>query len=227
MLQVINLVEIPTELIPRTKSFDIFTVASLLVSLVAIATARYSRENVYKNLGFAIIKGKSLSSFIKESLPNNEWSSHLLIINYFSSSFLLLLLMFGYLDFSLNSIHLTALAIPIIYFIWDFFSMIFILILSGEKRILGGYMEIKLVNIKWLGIINFIAAVLWILNPNIGYYVLVGVMAFFVVNLLLTWIKGLTVALANGATWYYIILYLCTLEILPILIIYYLVGGIL
>lgn len=214
-------INIPIELSARSTSFNLYTVIAIVVCLVSLAASRYGREDVFKNIGLAVIKGKGLRSFVKESLPNNEWSSHFLVLNYFSALFLILILVLNYVDIPQLSVEQTAIFIPIIYVAWQAISMGVSSALTGEHSIFQTFFNIKLVHIKLAGIVYFVGAIIWMLNPEISEAVIFALIIFSLLDVLFIWLKAAILSLQQGAVWYYIILYLCTLEILPFLVIYY------
>lgn len=96
------------------------------------------------------------------------------------------------------------------------FRLVFIL--SGERAILDSMSAVNKQIWSFGGFILTCMALLWILNQELqhGFEQLF----FIVFSSLIVWriVKGLLLAAQLRYKWYYLILYLCTLEILPLLI---------
>jgi hypothetical protein len=96
------------------------------------------------------------------------------------------------------------------------FRLVFIL--SGERAILDSMSAVNKQTWSFGGFILTCMALLWILNQELqhGFEQLF----FIVFSSLIVWriVKGLLLAAQLRYKWYYLILYLCTLEILPLLI---------
>jgi hypothetical protein len=96
------------------------------------------------------------------------------------------------------------------------FRLVFIL--SGERSILDSMSAVNKQIWSFGGFILTCMALLWILNQELqhGFEQLF----FIVFSSLIVWriVKGLLLAAQLRYKWYYLILYLCTLEILPLLI---------
>lgn len=89
--------------------------------------------------------------------------------------------------------------------------------LTGERSFFAEAKQQTWISMQFLALFTFVIALIWVLNPMFSEVFqqwipwAVGFLFF------LRFVKCFAVALANGAAWYYIILYFCTLEILPIL----------
>ncbi len=123
------------------------------------------------------------------------------------------------IDFSLLSFLFISLAILGIYFIKIIFLKIFSFIIDKEEAVSEYVFTIFLVNqffgILLLPVVIFIAYGPQSLTHGIIYSGIVLVFAAFIVRVG----KGISTVLLNReATLFYLILYLCTLEILPLLI---------
>jgi hypothetical protein len=96
------------------------------------------------------------------------------------------------------------------------FRLVFLL--TGERAILDSMSAVNKQIWSFGGFILTCIALLWILNQELQH---VFEQLFFIVfSLLVVWriVKGLLLAVQLRYKWYYLILYLCTLEILPLLI---------
>jgi hypothetical protein len=73
------------------------------------------------------------------------------------------------------------------------------------------------------GVFFLVLSLFWILNIDYKNYFLLSFSIFLLVSIFARALKGLLFAARNRYSWYYIFLYLCTLEILPVLVVYKLI----
>lgn len=122
------------------------------------------------------------------------------------------------------SVSVSALLIIFLLIVYNFFGLFFTSWLTGEYNLIRIFITQSWVNLLFFGLVFFLLGLIWLLNPSINkelFHVFVYVVsAFFTFRFL----KLLTASLMQGIKWYYIILYLCTLEILPIVVLYYYVA---
>lgn len=76
----------------------------------------------------------------------------------------------------------------------------------------------------WLGLPLFLLACVWVLNPQLSYLFYPILIVLVLTAQIFRVIRGSLVVFFRGAPLYYIILYLCTLEILPLFAAYYYVS---
>lgn len=105
--------------------------------------------------------------------------------------------------------------------IYNFLGLLFVKFITGEKKLLDIFLTQSWIHLISFGIIFFLIGLIWLLNPNLKdfltYVFPYTLLTFFI----LRFIKLLIASIMEGVPWYYLILYLCTLEILPIVVIYH------
>jgi hypothetical protein len=79
----------------------------------------------------------------------------------------------------------------------------------------------KVLGAQTLGLFYFIYALVWVLNSSYHEALLSLIVWTFVLESVLRLIKSVKTVYGHGVSWYYIILYLCTLEILPFFVLFY------
>jgi hypothetical protein len=79
----------------------------------------------------------------------------------------------------------------------------------------------KVVGAQALGVVYFVLTTLWILQPDYVEVIFQAAIWIFIGESIFRILKSVAVVLRQGVTWYYIILYFCTLEILPYLVTYF------
>jgi len=78
---------------------------------------------------------------------------------------------------------------------------------------------------KFSGLVFLFLSLAWILNQQGHEYFRLIFLTTFGITLIIRWLKGLIFALRRRVSWYYFILYLCTLEILPVvLVVFWLIS---
>lgn len=217
-------IQVPEALTPRETSFNWMLGIVLFASLMILAVARARQANVYYAVSVGMIKTQSARVFFREVMPLRSGASMLLLVNYCISSGLLAYLVAQYLGMDLFISRIIALTAPAGLFFFHFFSLVFSGWVTGEMGVFRTPVIMKIVGAQAMGINYFIAATIWILQPDyvditfqVVIWVFIGESAFRI-------LKSISVVLRQGVTWYYIILYFCTLEILPYLVAYYYVS---
>lgn len=219
--QIVLQTQIPEALSPRETSFSWILGSALFLSLIILALARVRQANVYYAISVGLIKTQSARIFFREAMPLRSGASILLLINYCISGGLLVYLISEYFRFGQVESWIAALVVPAGIFLFHFFSLSLTGWITGEIDIFRAPIVMKIIGAQGLGIVYFILATFWILQPDYVSIILNVVIWAFLVESSLRIIKSVSVVLRQGVTWYYIILYFCTLEILPFLVGYY------
>lgn len=129
-------------------------------------------------------------------------------------------LIFFNFNFSILEFSLVALIITSLFVGYLFVGLFIVSGITGEKNLMHIFITQSWVNFICFGFLFFILALLWLLNPSISSLLFQVFIVLFTAFILLRLIKIVIAAILNGVSWYYLILYLCTLEILPIIGIY-------
>lgn len=119
------------------------------------------------------------------------------------------------------NIAIVTLLINLFLFVYNFLGLYISFWLTGERTIINTFISQSWINILPFGILFFALGLIWLLNPSLSdelYRVFIYV---FIIFYALRFIKLFIASLSEGIPWYYIILYLCTLEILPVVVILY------
>jgi hypothetical protein len=208
------------ELIVRNELFPHWIVYVLLFSIVVLSLIKYQREVVFTNLKTTFFKPPSAIPFSKGEVSFFGATNWALLINYVIVSALAVYMVLIYLEKS----DYWLMFLPAAYYLFHISVLFFAGILSGELKVLRD--NILLLNFTSHSIgIAFIPILLtWILNPNLSSYMIDVLMIVFLILHFIRIIRGVFLGLRNKVLWYYIILYLCGLEIWPVLVVYLLVS---
>ncbi|MBL4861673.1 MAG: DUF4271 domain-containing protein, partial [Crocinitomicaceae bacterium] len=221
----IQLSLIPDELTLRDQAFTRSTGLLLLGGLLLIAFARLVRPNIYSTILIAMVKVSGLSGYIRDSLPLMKRGSILLFLNYLLSFGLVIHLWLGQGGMPMGDNVLISMSLPLLLFIAVVGSFYLTGWITGEPQVFKEPMIMKVIGVQSIGLIYILCALLWVLN-SVPQNVIVDIIIWtFIIETLYRILKSMIVVYAMGVSWYYIILYFCTLEILPIFVVYYFILG--
>lgn len=224
LAQIVLQTQVPETLTPRDTSFNWIFGVILFSSLMILAIARARQANVYYAVSAGMIKTQSVRVFFREVMPIRSGASILLLVNYCISTGLLTYLLAQYLGMNTFESRILALTVPFGLLFFHFFSLVFSGWVTGEMEVFRIPVIMKIVGAQALGIVYFVAATLWILQPDYESITFQVVIWVFLAECIFRIGKSVLVVLGQGVTWYYIILYFCTLEILPFLVLYYYIS---
>jgi len=214
---------IPESLIIRDHPITLIVGFGMFLSFILIALAKLIKPDVYLVLMISFVKNRALYNYIRESFPLQKTASILLILNYLVSLSLLLILVFDIKTIYFSNQVLMALIAAIIFLLFHFLSLLVIGWISGELDVVRTPMLMKINGIQLIGLSCSILVFLWSLN-FIGQELFFNIIfSLFVFESITRIVRSFIYVLTVGVSWYYIIMYLCTLEILPLFLVYYIV----
>lgn len=219
--QFIFSIQIPETLSERDFSFSWMVGLMLFCCLVLMALARTRQTTVYYNVAVGMIKTQSLRVYLREAMPLRSGASLLLLVNYWISTGLLVYLVADHFEIGVLNAWILAIGVPLVLLFLHFFSLVLSGWVTGEVQVFRTPIAMKIVGTQVLGILYFLCATFWILQPDYVEITLQVAIWIFIVESTFRILKSVLVVLRQGVTWYYIILYFCTLEILPFLLVYY------
>jgi hypothetical protein len=210
------------ELDLRVQSFTLILAGILATSLLLVILARLRNSKAIPTVLSAILKNSSLDEYFKENMRMESFSAILLILNYFVCFSVCLFLFFSRI-LSLDLVWAIGLSIliPVALFVLDTLSIILVGAITGESKKLYSSIITTLSLNQFFGLFLSLFSLLWIMNPefNTVYVVIFGLL--LVLQYFMRVLKNTIAILINGVPWYYLILYFCTLEILPLYSAYY------
>jgi len=129
--------------------------------------------------------------------------------------------------FEINSLQLTiaTLAVVLCVICYTFLGLILTSFVTGEYALIRTFISQSWVNLLFFNYLFFALGIIWLLNSSAADYFFEAFKILLIAYFTLRILKTIIAVLLEGVTWYYIILYLCTLEILPVvLVLHYTVG---
>ena len=217
---------VPKLLSPKVNSMYGTITLLLSIAILLITFARMSSSYFLIAITKSIYKNRSIEKISQEEMPLSALSSFCLLINFLiCASCLLYLTVDLFHDTISTSTLLAIIYTPILFLFGPYLFLNLVEFISGEKGITKA---IKLTNwaiCKFLGILFSLLVLLWIFNDKnagvFGYILLAILTVCYAYRI----IRGIIFAFSKGISWYYIILYFCMFEIIPMYPIWMLVEG--
>lgn len=216
------LAAIPDELTLRESLLTPVIGFGLFTAFLLISIAKLLKTDIFSSLIISNTKIQSLHTFIRESYALNKGGSILLIINYLVSFSVVLTIISGFSGVQMNNELLLIGIVPLALLLWSLGSMLVLGFIVGERQVFTEPIEMKLVGTQLLGLLFFVIALVLSLHSFGESFFLIVVIWVFIIETIIRLFKSILVVYLRGVSWYYIILYFCTLEILPLFVAYYL-----
>ncbi|MDP4685123.1 MAG: DUF4271 domain-containing protein [Crocinitomicaceae bacterium] len=212
-------VDIPMTLTSKENGSHFYLGILLFVAFLVLAFVRTSNNKAIISLGVLFLTATNVDQRLKETMRLSSFSSIGLLLNYFLVSFVCNMLLFESIGlFSAVTNLWLSLLIPVTLFVIQFIPIYVFLFISGTNFPIVSFSANTLIGLQLNGLIYTLIALVWILNPQWSF----ALMMLFTVLLFLfavaRIIKNSYLVLTEGVAWYYIILYFCTLEILPLFV---------
>ncbi len=195
------------------------------LTFLFLAVAIKNNEKIVRGLPRVFMFSVQTEMKLKEIMRLGSWSSLLLTLN-----FMVLLGVCSYLlltDYSGlgTSVAITlSILIPTFLITLQIVPAYFVRFFSGEPlpmiSLTGNTLTGYQIGSVFLGIISTV----WILNPHYQSYAIASFLLVFTFLQVARLIKNTHLLLSSGIPWYYLMLYLCSLEILPLFVAYYYVS---
>ena len=213
--------DIPLTLIERNQSVLWIALFGLSLSFILIAFSRFGSSNFVVVFSKILYKNNNINKIIQDEYSLFSMGSIFLLINYLiSTSTLLYLANFSFLYVKDINIFIFLPLLPIYFLLWPLICYNFVGFLTGERETFGENKKNVIVLSQLMGILFSLLLLLWTFNLKWSIYFIYT----FIILISFFWIykifRGIIFSFQHNVSWYYIILYFCTLEILPIFIFY-------
>jgi hypothetical protein len=205
----------------RGQPIELLPAIVLIASFVLILWTKFLRPNAFTTIFSLFSKQVNFEATLKESWNIVGVHSWLLNLN-----FIINLGLSGYLYVQLlKADHLIVqypyltFAAAFIFFFLGFITMTLAATLTGVKMIFGLPMQLAWVLPQFIGVILFILNLVWVLNPEASSLLSYVLIASLIVLSMQRLLRTSRYLLRRKIEWYYILLYLCTLETMPLLLV--------
>ncbi len=201
----------------QSNSVSLFIIVSVCFILIAVSKMINSQALSLSTLFTNLISEKST----KQVIRLNSLSSILLIVNFFVSlSLAVYIFSFRGLGWMFNQSFIVGLLFPVFVFLIEVVALFVVQWLSDERKKIYPAIVHTLVGYQLSGVYFGLLNLFWLVNPHLNHFFMVAFLIIVVLKYLIRITKNSFIVLSNGVPLYYIILYFCTLEILPVLIAY-------
>lgn len=224
LLNIANTYFVPEQLEQRDSSFVIILTGISAVSFLLIGLARFYNNKAIQTVFGVYLKQEGIEQVLKENLRLSSLSSVALNLSYFIGTGLCVFLI-CHQSWGLNwNLSLMAGAgFPCFFFLIEIFGMMLSAWISGEYQRIEGAITNVIIGNTVYGVLFSVLALLWIMNPEKIHLFSISFVLLFLLKIVVRIIKNAVLVFSKGISWYYIILYFCTLEVLPLLVLNYFV----
>lgn len=218
--------EIPEILSVKDDGYLFFLGGIIFLSFLLLALVKRSNQRVFVVLFELFFNSSSLEQKMKDSLKLASFASIFLLINYLVTFTICMFLLLNYMQFLPEWINSwIAVAVPIALLIIHVVFVLIINWITGASLPLGPVIGNTFIVFELSGVFYSLLALYWILNPELSFYLTIVFIAIVGFTQIFRVVKNSLAVLISGVGWYYILLYFCTLEILPLFVAYYYVKS--
>ncbi len=217
-----NIIAVSLQITERGNESIKIILAILLFCVTTIALSKFNNSDLFRSVTKNFFRFKLLESNFNDENRIGFSASFLLNINFILS--LTICFFLAFTNFvSGNEALIYALCFSAYLIIMQQISFRLVALLSGEHMISEEIGVLTKQIWHMAGLLFLIIALIWALNQQST----LAVSRFYFIILLtlfaFRYIKGIFLCHKMGIKWYYLFLYLCTLEIMPSLLLYNLV----
>ena len=217
-----NIIAVSLQITERGNGSIKIILAILLFCVATIALSKFNNSDLFRSVTKNFFRFKLLESNFNDENRIGFAASFLLNINFILS--LTICFFLAFTNFvSGNEALIYALCFSAYFIIIQQISFRLVALLSGEHMISEEIGVLTKQIWHMAGLLFLIIALIWALNQQST----LAVSRFYFIILLtlfaFRYIKGIFLCHKMGIKWYYLFLYLCTLEIMPSLLLYNLV----
>ena len=213
--------EVPIMLEPKQETYTMYLIAFLSLSFFMVAISRIGNTRSIATVLAVSFKSNGVDQILKENMRLSSFSSVMLLLNYFIGFGLCLFISVHRIYFLDNQLSfIFSVSVPFMLFFLEFFSPLIVGVLTGEQKKITVSTINTITGDQLFGLIFSLLALFWIMNPVFNAWFFWFFISLICLKYLIRLFKSSYVVLTSGVSWYYLILYFCTLEILPLFVVY-------
>lgn len=213
-----NILELSFKLTERDNQSSTIVLVCLLLCFAFVALGKLNNPDLFRYVTKSFFSLKLQESDFNDESRLKLGTSLLLNLNFIITSTICFFLFFSH-DFSTTNAFFYSLIISLYFIIIQQLGFRLTSFLSGEIQIMHYLGSITKQIWHFSGLILLIVALAWSLNTNLNFSFLY--LIFFIALYIIRLIKGVFISFKIGFRWYYLIVYLCTLEFLPTYVFYH------
>lgn len=205
------------ELLDRQTHLTSILLFIILACSAIVGAGRINNPNFFTAISTGFFKFKAQDKSFNENLRISQGASIALVINFIVSiSLCFFLMLFEENNYSFATISGLLLVgfLTLLQQIGFRITSIF----SGQSGVSESGSLITRQIWYFSGILYLLLSLLWLLNMKFKTVFVIVFLTILAISSLIRILKGLLFAFWGGFSWYYIFLYLCTFEILPVFI---------
>jgi hypothetical protein len=217
---------IPDSLVLRNQSIMWLTLSALSCSFLLLAFSNIGTNRLVGVFSKMIFKNSSILKIINEEYSIKNFSSFLLILNFvITSCFLIYLSLLHYQPTTLENYLIFIPLFPLYVLMWPLLTYYFVGFISNQHKVFLENRKNIVLICQFLGLLFSFLLLFWTFNikwAEMFSFLFIGILGllwFFKI------LRGIIFSFMHGVAWYYIILYFCTLEILPLILIFSIFIG--
>jgi hypothetical protein len=205
------------ELVEREIYFPGYIAFGFLLSLGLLVLSKIWAPNFPNYLKDIIFSSQPLSATAYSDTSKVKRGRFILLINFMIVSICAMEMI--RFEYKVN-VSLVFILAPLMYLFYEFVILRFSHSIAGHYKGVKAQQIILLGIFQVLGVILFPLLVIWYLNPNYAEIIFQLIYILFGLFILYRFIRGFFIGLSKQISWYYLILYLCTAEIYPLILLY-------
>ena len=192
----------------------------LLFCVSIIALSKFNNSDLFRNVTKSFFRFKLLENNFNDETRISLWTSMLLNLNFIIS--LTICFFLACSNFvSFNGALFYAFGLSAYFVGVQQISFRLATSLSGDNIISEAIGNLTKQIWHMLGLLFLIISLIWALNQQLSAnFMLLYFFSLFII-IVFRYVKGIFLCYKLGIKWYYLILYLCTLEIMPTFLLYY------
>lgn len=198
---------------PREIWYPSWVVYAIILVIAIVGLVRFLNNDLILGVFACLFLRPTTSTNFRETMTLLGKTFWLLLLNYLIISSVFTFLLFQIYNVA-DSVY--VILIPIGTFLYPFFSLFFVSLFTGEYRRLKENIQIVSMVFQLVGIILIPLTIILMLNPDFYNFIIYVGVVVYLVFLVVRLFRGASYAKQNKIPWYNIILYLCSLEILPL-----------
>lgn len=204
------------ELTLREELFPHWVAYALFITIVVLSILKFQKELAFSNIKTAFIKPPSSLPEAKENLSSASFTNFVMLLNYFVVGGVAVYMLLVYFQ----KTNFWMVVLPGSIYLFQLFSLYFVGALSGEFKKVRENILLLNFSAHISGIVLIPILLIWLLNPQLSEIVVTTLLVVYIFFYILRIARGMLLAIRNKVLWYYIILYLCGLEIWPMVVAY-------
>jgi hypothetical protein len=227
LIQSVDKHDIKLSLLWKSETPFQWAIYSLFVSIILLTITRINNPSFVPSLLKSLYKNRAIEKIVLDESPLNKIAQFCLISNFILSFTIITSFLvsenyhvFGWLNW------LIAISLPVYLLVGPLFYLSLVEFITGENHFSK---EIKLTNrilCQFLGIIGTLFLLIWIFIQHSHTFISYFTLSIISITYIFRLFRGFVFAFSKGLPWYYIILYFCTFELLPLYIVYHYLSGV-